>query len=285
MKEKLNYNTKYLNHRLYGYLNSMFTQPTFENAILSGAPYIEIDIRFSKDRIGYVYHDPKTKKQELGKRVKINKVNSDKLELLRFPDNQKMLKLDKAIKLFKSLKKKNQYLCLDIKDLGAERQIDELISSHDLIDSIVIISWIPRVLINFHEIGSKLPLFLSHINLVGSKSLFAKSIYKFLKNRILRLSDFVLIGEKKYADSLLNYQTGFQHALFLTEIPSKLKMIIKDSDGGVCISKKSINQKLTKYLQDNEIRFWVFSMKDKNEYDTFSKIHEVERLFCDFSFN
>lgn len=65
MRNKPEYRSKYINHRLYGFLNGLFTEETFKMAIMSNAPFEEIDVRFSVDAIGFVYHDSNTRKQQI----------------------------------------------------------------------------------------------------------------------------------------------------------------------------------------------------------------------------
>lgn len=272
---------KYLSHRLYGYGDGKYTRNSLQLAIDSTASHIEIDIRISKDLKCFVYHDPSTG-EELGHKVRLCDYDSDVISRMRYKNGESILDLNTALSLFRDKRGQDQILCLDIKDCGAEEYILDRIRAHDLNDAIVLISWIPRVLIRCYSLKCNTPLFLSHVNLSGLTWVLRKGALRLTANHIFRLYHFVFIGISRYADVSEDYNAGFQHIVLLEKIPMALLDILALSNGGICLSKRTINDTLLSYVRMTKLRLWVFSIKNKNEYEKYERMQDVDKVFCDF---
>lgn len=273
---KLNLN-KYLSHRLRGFDKYEYTIKAVKNAIKANIPYLEIDTRVSKDNVLYVYHDPEYNSVS-NKKINISKTTSSAINSNKYCNNYNIMTLDEFLKIFTQRDNKNQTLCIDIKDYGYEKEHLELVEKYNLESNIVWVSWIPQTLIAMDKISPDSKKVLSCLNLFNYSILG-----KFLENiPIFKLifTHIVFIGKNLYSSDLNNYKKGFQHCYIAQQFPNELIDILSKNSGAICIPKKILSKNLIDYCKKNNIKIWIFSVKDYKEYKEYLN-QNIEVIFVD----
>jgi glycerophosphoryl diester phosphodiesterase len=272
---------KLLSHRLRGFAEYEHTLSGLKLAIKTDIPYIEIDTRVAKDKTIYVYHDPKLGKETTSPNLIINQEDAKLLKIL-YKNGEKLLSFEEILSIFYKRKNKEQKLCIDIKDYGYEKEHIELVRKYDLENSVIFISWIPQVLIRIGELTKKIPLILSHWNLIKYGS-FGKFLAFIFRNFVFRLSTSVIIGEKKITESSEKYDVGYQHSVILYQIPNILISLLEKNGGGICIHKSALSNSLIDYCTKKNLKLWVFSVSNGVEFRKLASIEGVDVIFCDDS--
>jgi len=273
------YIEKLLSHRLRGFGSLEHSEESFQKACLSSVPYLEVDTRVCADGGIYLYHNPKFR-TETGSNYFFRKTDSSEINRIRLQNGEQLLSLGTALKSFKDLAKKHTKLCIDIKDCGFEKIYLEQITRYDLENQIYFISWIPQTLIRFAGLGTKIPLFLSHWNLFHLGSIGCV-IERFSRDRIFRLSNYVIIGAKMVTVHLGAFAHGFQHMLLSRSLSEPLLKTLRDSGGGICIHLSMICRQLIDYCNKNMLKLWVFSANNARQYQKYANNPFVDVIFSD----
>ncbi len=122
------------------------TIESFTLAITTGAEYVEMDIRRTKDKMLIVFHD--------------DTINDIKLETLTFKElNQEALKLGYQVPLFEDVLK----LCagkikldLELKETGYEKQVITLVKKYYSYDSFMLKSFLDTAVLRVKETDKKI---------------------------------------------------------------------------------------------------------------------------------
>jgi len=281
---KLNKNDKekFLSHRLRGFDTFDLTLSALKKAISSQIKYLEIDVRASNDGILYIFHDPCTGK-DTSEAICFKKTNSEYINKVFYKNGEKILALEEALKVFKSKKGINQILCIDIKDYGYEINYINLIRKYELEKSVIFITWIPQTILELNKLGAKTPFILSHFNFTDYLWITGNIITNLFKNCKINMFEFVILGKNRYNDSLTNIDKGYQHCLFIQEIPPELEIILSSSEGGICIPKNMANKKLLDYCFNKNIKVWIFSVDSIEEFEEYSSNRQIDVIFCNFA--
>lgn len=270
---------KILSHRVRGFGNLENSLLSFEKACSSAVPYLEVDTRASLDREIYISHNPIIKSHNKG-RYKFKETESSVLNKLRYPDGEPPLTLKDALELFRKRKYTYQKLCIDIKDYGFEEEHLDMIQKACLEDNVYFVSWIPQTLMRLHEIGARIPLILSHWNIIKLGAIGA-FVSKVMGEKIIRFSSFVIIGERSFSKPLGNLEQGFQHTLICRRLPEDILDILVSTKGGICIHRSMLGDKVLKYCRVNNLRLWIFSVDKVEDYVRYASNEFIDVIFCE----
>lgn len=277
---------KILSHRVRGFGNTENSLSAFEKACSSQVPYLEVDTRVSMDGEIYVSHNPIIKNHNI-ERYKFKETESSVINKLRYIDGEPPLTLKNALELFKVRKYGFQKLCIDIKDYGFEKEHLEMVQKACLEDHVYFISWIPQTLIRLYELGIRIPLILSHWNIIRLGAI-GSFISKVVDERIIRFSSFVIMGERSISKTLGSLEHGFQHALICQKLPKDILNILLSTKGGICIHRSMLGDKVLEYCRMNNLRLWIFSVDKVKDYVKYASNKFIDVIFCEnanFIFN
>jgi hypothetical protein len=251
----------------------------FEKACSSQVPYLEVDTRVSLDGEIYISHSPIIRNQNIG-RYRFKETESSFIDKLRYINGEPPLTLKNALKLFKGRKYGHQKLCIDIKDYGFEKEHFEMVKKAYLEDHVYFISWIPQTLIRLYELGGRMPLILSHWNIIKLGAI-GSFISKVVDEKIIRFSSFVIIGERSISKPLGSLEQGFQHTLICQRLPNDILNILLSTKGGICIHCSMLGDKVLEYCRENNLRLWIFSVDKVKDYVKYASNTFIDVIFCE----
>ncbi|WP_460214087.1 glycerophosphodiester phosphodiesterase [Geovibrio sp. ADMFC3] len=265
---------KLLSHRFRGYAPAEHTFSGFCEAAKSSVKYFEIDTRASKDGVLYVFHDPYVQG------LSFPASDSKDIDKIKIYQDEPIPRLDDSLKIFRERFSPDTVFCLDVKDIGFEKEHIRLIQKYGLEKQVAIVSWCALSLMNFNVEGFSAPLFLSH------QSLFAYGLRGrvtefFSKNRIKLQKYNVFTGKNVFESVPRELYQGYFHSLRCRTLPDKLLKIIRKSGGGVCVAKNLVCPQLVSYCEDNGLKLWIYSVNDINAYRRFAAIQGIDMIFSD----
>jgi glycerophosphoryl diester phosphodiesterase len=278
LDNKITNQDKLLSHRLRGFSEIEHTKSALLNALRSEVRYIEVDTRAGNDGQIYIHHNPTADMIE-GK-VKICEKNEEKIKSLHYINGEHLLRLVDFLHTFKERASANQLFCLDIKDYGFEDNHLELVRKFDLESQTIFISWIPQTILRLREIGTVAPLFLSHLNL-RRLGLAGSFLHSFLKDKIFRIGEYIVMGAERMESPLNGLSHGFQHALICNMLPTKFVGLLSETNGGIGVPTKMVCPELIKFVNDSNLKLMVFSVEKLHSYLKYSSMAGVDIVFCD----
>lgn len=155
--------TKIIGHRGFSSKAPENTLSSLSEAILIGCDYFELDIQSSRDGKAFVLHDDTLDRTSSNFTGGINRYYSYELKkaLVGFPDkfgdvykNEKLPTLKDALLLGKGKIK----ICIEIKSVGIEASVSQLIHELKMEKDIIIFSFIPEVLLKINSLSPTLRL-------------------------------------------------------------------------------------------------------------------------------
>lgn len=159
------------------------TLDSFRKAIEFGANAIELDVRISKDGKLIVFHDDNLKKV-FGKDVRVDKTTLKELKTLT---EDKIPALDEALDF---IDKKVDKILIELKEVGSEKKVIDVVIKQKLIDRAVIISFHEEALANVRGINKKIEtglVYARHKNPIASvlalNAQYLVPLYRFIHTK------------------------------------------------------------------------------------------------------
>jgi glycerophosphoryl diester phosphodiesterase len=199
-----------LSHRLRGFSPHESSLSGLKAALASPARYLEIDTRVTADGEILVLHDARLDRlTQASGPVRQWRTASAGPPLFKGPPSEPLARFEELVRMFAAAPN-GQTLMVDIKDYGAEQEHYRILERYGILERVEIVSWLPEVLLRWHEIDPERPLSFSHIaltrwpgllravcTLLGSGALLrwlgrrmpAGSALAQLRNVILRMND------------------------------------------------------------------------------------------------
>lgn len=265
---------KLLSHRFRGYAPVEHTKEGFLNAAKSAIKYFEIDTRASKDGVLYVFHDPYIEGHIFPE------TDSKVLDKIKIYKEETLPRLDDVLAIFKENFSSDTIFCLDVKDIGFEKEHIRLICKHGLEKQINIVSWCGKALMNFAEEGFWGPMFLSHQNLFSYGLKGRVSEYIALnKNKVKNFN--VYSGKNVFQKVPKELYQGYFHSLRCRTLPENLLKILQKSGGGICVATKLFCKSLDEYCRKNSLKLWIYSVNEKNAFEKFASEEGIDIIFSD----
>ena len=156
---------KLLIHRLRGFGCIENSYSALTASLNSNYEHFEIDTRVSKDGVIFVHHNPYVKDQS-GSKIHFYCSDSVDLRKVKYSNGEHLLLLENALEMFSDKAKRNQKLCIDIKDYGYEEKYLNLVKSIGIESKVCFISWIPQTILRFYSLACESKLVLAHFNLL-----------------------------------------------------------------------------------------------------------------------
>lgn len=188
-----------LSHRLRGFDRWESTRLGLERGLKVGVRNVEFDVRFTSDRCPIAYHDPffRTDDRSFGY------VDEWSLEALRRQQALAHLAtLQDMCVCFAAFRQADALLHVDVKVSGHEEVIYDTLAKSGVLPNSILVSWLPQVLLRFHEISPQTRLCFSHIPLVRAPWLYrgAKAIFPVVE----RAAPVISRGLREWAPQLAN---------------------------------------------------------------------------------
>jgi hypothetical protein len=239
---KAPYYDKLLSHRARVWDFQENTLDAFVEVLSTRIKYIEIDVRFSSDNVGYVYHDSFF--TDGTEKFRFSEKTWAEVEEYRYLHKDiRITKFEDLVLHFATHKKPGQYLAIDLKDFGYEQYIFDLCARHGILDSVLVFTWTPQVIFEFDRLftenGQSFPLYFSHVRVDSMFKYFFIPAFLNYRNFFVSFFDFVLIGNTNYKQPLGKYEKGYRHVPYFARLPDDLVAVLKKYSGGVCVTKKS----------------------------------------------
>jgi glycerophosphoryl diester phosphodiesterase len=273
------YQSKLLSHRFRGLADIEYSRHCFTDIGLLAIKYFELDTRISKDGVIFVYHDSKLRMR--GAFLKIAKTSAKEISSFKYTNGEGLLMLADALQLFAQHANQNQFLCIDIKDYGFEKEHLNLVRKYHLEDRVFFISWIPQVILKLKAAGTHSPLIFACWKIRKMHTL-GDFIAHLVRNRIWPFKHYIMMGGNRITDDLLGFSTGYQHALVCTDLPRLLLQAIQESGGGICIHKAMYCEKVAEFCQRNHTQLWLYN---ENKPEKFKRLADDNRVHVIFSDN
>ncbi|TFG01296.1 MAG: hypothetical protein EU542_07190, partial [Promethearchaeota archaeon] len=175
----MNSTIKIAGHRGYKDKAVENSKQAFLKAIEEKLDYIEFDVRKTLDNIPVIFHDENLSRMLKGNKGKIQEFALDQLKKFNYEDGQKILTLED---LFSMTHGKIGYI-LDLKVMGIESKILELVRKYKIENQIILQSKYKKVIIRFHSLAPDLSYAL-YRGFMGKLGKFGK-VLRF--NQILAL--------------------------------------------------------------------------------------------------
>lgn len=248
-------------------------------ACASDSPFLEVDVRVSRDGEMFLWHDSRTGKLgdvDLG----FATTCAQDLSRVRHRNGEAILNLREALGIFLTKSHPGQKLCLDIKDFGFEETYLRMVREANLESQVCFVSWIPQTLFRLWELQTTAPLVLSCCNLLQLGPL-GTALDALLANWRMRLNSMVILGHNKASSPLGSLAHGFQHGLFCRQIPTPLEKTLASSRGGICVHRWLAGRRIAEYCRESGLQLWVFSTETTQEYRHYASSAGIDVVFCD----
>ena len=276
-----------------------------KTALKSQIPYLEIDVRFTKDKKIVIFHDRFIK----GKKSKFN-IFSKTLEEIRVEeriDEETLPTLERVVsicRLHNQNTTSKTILCIDLKD-NAELSEKCIELVKDIPQQINFYTWTPKVVFDLYQNMLKnkisIPIFFSHVRTDSfyNNLPFILKI-PFLEKFAKKKYDAVFLDENNYSNEMGENSYGCAHIALFREIPSDLIFILKETNGGVCVTTKISELKnkseISKFDQNKQnfleslrsegLKIAVFGgvvnkIDSKEKIEVLARKKYVDIIFCD----
>lgn len=250
-------------------------------ALDEGVRHVEFDLRVTRDGQLVAFHDPSVKLDDGTWRY------VDELSLTEMRQQSRcsnLATLDDMCRVFAENADKGSLLHIDVKIAGFETEIHEVLSSRGLLSRVVLVSWIPGVLIDFHDLEPSVPLCFSHLTLaraswtlaavkaLGGKttiSCLAKLLSIPLPDLSRELSSVRLhlaVGGNPIHDLPGSERPHHNHGVIVPDMLSgEMLDLLVATSGYVCVPAAMATRDLGQRYRQKGIMLAVFSVKTRRQ--------------------
>jgi len=259
-------NTVLISHRLRGFDVHDASLNGLLNALSKGLTHFEVDCRVTQDGEIVIHHDAK-----LGKDFSEQPYIADKtlaqLKEIHYADSSgTILTLEE---LFESVRQyKNVTLYLDIKESGKEELILNKAAEHNLLNNIVIISWLPEVLFKVNELLPEMQLCFSFYPVCNNRA----SRINFMQTRFQSMwrhktrQRLTWLFNNYNNENQVTGQYGFDFEHFVSlPLGGKLFDVLQSVNGIVCVNHGLIDNEFVYTLNTQGLRLCLYSLNTRNE--------------------
>jgi glycerophosphoryl diester phosphodiesterase len=154
-----------LSHRLRGFSPHESSLSGLRSALTSKARYLEIDTRVTADGEILVLHDARLNRLTHATGPVLRwRSRTNGSPLFKGSPTEPIARFEEFISMFAAAQS-GQVLMVDVKDYGAEQEHYRILERYGVLDQVEIVSWLPEVLLRWHEIDPARPLSFSHVAL------------------------------------------------------------------------------------------------------------------------
>ncbi|MCK9211092.1 MAG: hypothetical protein M0P61_09680 [Ignavibacteriaceae bacterium] len=267
--------TLIVSHRLRGFNSHDASLQGLRNALAKEVFYFEVDCRTTKDREIVIHHDAKLGDEFSSQPFIADKTLSEMKKIRYKNSSASILTLDELFRVVEPHKKVKLYL--DIKESGAEEKIINEAAKRNLLENIVIISWLPEVLFRINSLLNTMQLCFSFYpvcNTVNSRIIYLQakvsSVFNFNKNRRLT---FLFDNYNDGYSAVDKFGFDFEHFIHIP-FTGKLLDILQSVNGIVCLNYKLVESSFIENLKRQNLQICLYSIdteKDLRKYE--AKFH------------
>lgn len=255
-----------VSHRLRGFDIHDASRNGLQNALSNNITHFEVDCRITNDGEVVIHHDAR-----LGNDFPLQPYIADKtlkeLKQIHYRNsNDSILMLDELFETIAPFKEVILYL--DIKESGKEEKIMERAAKFNLLENMVIVSWLPEVLFCVNTILPSMQLcfsfypvcnsFASQINFINAKLKSSLSIDKKFRNTFL-------FNNYNNDNGVTNkYGFDFEHFVSLP-FTRKLLDVLQSVNGIVCVNYKLPSQHFIEQLQKQNLQICLYSINTEKD--------------------
>ncbi|MCE1189798.1 MAG: hypothetical protein LWX56_11745 [Ignavibacteria bacterium] len=257
-----------VSHRLRGFDSAEVSPKGVVNALNAGVKGIEFDTRITADGQIVINHDACIYKG--GKPICSQTLISSQAEAVTIRGSRLML-LEDLLEQVAVYKEAGPILYIDIKENGYEDIILAEIQKHQLLNRVVIVSWLPEVLFRLNDLsGGTLPLCFSH-HAVSNK--FTSVTMKYRAIWGSRFSPRLRVLQDRYNTGIpprdrKTYGEDTEH-IVTNGVKGDLAEVISNSKGAVCIYWRQMTENIRDYYRNLGIRTVVYSIDKPGKLNAF----------------
>ncbi|MFA6598787.1 MAG: glycerophosphodiester phosphodiesterase family protein [Ignavibacteriaceae bacterium] len=264
-----------VSHRLRGFSSHDASLQGLQTALADKINHFELDCRVTKDGAVVIHHDAKLG-DEFTEQPYIADKTLAQLKSIHYKNfSGTILTLEELFQTIEPDKQINLYL--DIKESGKEEQIINEAAKRNLLENIVIISWLPEVLFKINSLVKTMQLCFSFYpvcNSFSSRILYmqAKARSVFNLNRNQRLT-FLFDAYNNSNNVTGKYGFDFEHFVSLP-FNGKLVDVLQSVNGIVCVNYKMAESSFIESFKKQNLQICLYSInteKDLQEYE--AKFH------------
>ncbi len=247
-----------LAHRALGFGYRENTLRALKEALFSDVHEIELDFRLTKDNIYICNHDPELKiKLKSGK---IKRIMIRKKTIAELNEKKKRVASLEEILAYFAVHKQDKIMNIDLKDCGEEKEVIKLVKKYKLNNSVIIISWLPKVLERIRRLDKKIKISFSYAP--------AKThIFKILKRmkfdiRFSKSKKLFFVNKLNLNKFQKKQGKGYEHVHIFYQLPKKLIALKLDS---INIPWYLVNKDVVREAHKQNIKVRVFSVDSKKQ--------------------
>jgi len=270
---------KLISHRVRGFGQYENCRTALRRACRSAVPILEVDTRVAADGRIFVYHNPRGR-YHLSERPDFSRMDGAALRRVRYPSGETLLELDECLRIFAARHDPAQRLCIDMKDVGFERQHLELAQRHGVAEQLSWMSWVPHSLRQLRQLGAPGPLILAHCNLArfGTPGRWLEAA---MARRTVRIARLVLRGIDAEHRPSAALHHGFQHGMLCTQLRPDLEALLRQSGGGVCVYRGLFSNGVAASCRSAGLALWVFRVRTAGGFRRLARHPGISAVFCD----
>lgn len=273
-----------VSHRLRGFDEHDASLKGLQNAITKNITHFEVDCRVTKDGEIVIHHD-----SQLGNDFPLQPYIADKtlkeLKQIHYRNsNDSLLTLDE---LFETLAPfKEVILYLDIKESGKEEKIIEKAAKFNLLENMVIVSWLPEVLFCVNTIHPSMQLCFSFYPICNSFAATlnyfnAKVKSSFHLNRNVR-NFFLFDSYNNENGAVGKYGFDFEHFVSLP-IGGKLLETLQSVNGIACVNYKLPTKSFIAELKKQNLKVCLYSINTEKDLQLYQAKFHPDIILTDSS--
>lgn len=261
-----------ISHRMRGFDETEASLIGLNNALRSPFNGVEFDTRLTCDQQLVVNHDPDLH-TFCGERLILHKHTLVQVQSRTNPATGKPVSTLRELLLCAANSKRTDFfICLDIKELGQDELLLNLIMEFELSKSVVFFSWLPQALLSIHAKLPSAPLYFSYYPIANKALLLAMRV------KVLFTAISGAIFPRPYQYSYLkacfqapevplysnpNDSVGFETEYYSTRLPEgELREVLRRSNGGVCVDYRFINASFSALCQQTGFKLCIYGVKD-----------------------
>ncbi len=270
---------KLISHRVRGFGRYENCRSALQRACRSDAPTLEVDTRVAADGRIFVYHNPRGR-YHLDTRPDFARMDGAALRHVRYASGETLLEFDECLRIFASRRNPSQRLCIDMKDVGFERQHLALAERCGVSDQLSWMSWVPQSLRQLQRLGASGPLILAHCNLtrLGAPGRWIESAFA---RSTLRVARLVLRGIDAETRVTTTLHHGFQHGLLCVQLRPDVETMLRESGGGVCVYRGLFSDDVAAWCRSAGLALWVFRVRTASGFRRLARHPGISAVFCD----
>jgi len=271
-----------VSHRLRGFDKHDASRLGALNALDKKIRHFEVDCRVTKDGEIVINHNARLG-NEFQSQNYISETTLSALKKISYNgSSETILTLDELFQIIAQHKEVKLYL--DIKENGKEESIIKKAASYNLLNNLVIVSWLPEVLLKFHTLLPTQQLCFSFYpvcNTITSTahSMYAKILSKLLANKEHSLT-FLFDSYNNEAEVSEKYGFDFEHFVSLP-FTGKLLDVLQSVNGIVCVNYKYPSIFYIQNLKKQKLNICLYSINTKTELKKYTNKFQPDMILTD----